>query len=97
MRNFFKTVIFLYRIVNNSFSRFIVKNIFLIFEFFIRWFFIIVIGPLNVFLFKRSFKRAFTKMLPRMIKKYFKVTFPKILKGKLKKTFPINMILKFIE
>ena len=62
-----------------------------------KWFVIIVVGPISWFVFKLSFRHAFTKTLPKMLKKYFTVTFPKVLKKKLLQTYPVNMIASFVK
>lgn len=97
MIRFFKTIKSVYLLVNNPVTKFLVKNLFLVAGFFVKWFFIILVGPISWFVFKLSFKVAFTKTLPKMLKKYFTVTFPKVLKKKLSKTYPVNLISSFIK
>ncbi|MCR5846569.1 MAG: hypothetical protein K6G75_00395 [Lachnospiraceae bacterium] len=93
----FKTIRSVYLLVNNPVTKFIVKNLFLFFAFLTKWFFIIVVGPISWFVLKMSFKHAFTKTLPKMLKKYFTVTFPKVLKKKLSMTYPVKMVLSFVN
>ncbi len=97
MIGIFKTIKSVYRLVNNPVTKFLVKNLMLFIGFFVKWFFIILVGPLSWFVFKLSFKHAFTKTLPKMLKKYFTVTFPKVLKKKLSTTYPVNLISSFIK
>jgi len=93
----FKTIKALYLLVSNPVSRFIFKSVFLFMAFLGKWFLILVLGPISVFVLKRSFKHAITKTFPKMLKKYFTVTFPKVLKNKLALVYPINMILGFFK
>ena len=97
MIRFFKTIKSVYLLVNNPITKFFAKNAALLVGFFIKWFFIILVGPISWFVFKLSFKQAFTKTLPKMLKKYFTVTFPKVLKKKLSQTYPVNLISSFIK
>jgi len=97
MLGFFKTVKSIYILVNNPVTKFLTKNILLLIGFAVKWFFIILVGPISWFVFKLSFKHAFTKTLPKMLKKYFTVTFPKVLKKKLSTTYPVNLIASFIK
>lgn len=97
MIRFFKTVKSIYRLVNNPITRFFAKNLFLLAAFLGKWFVIIVVGPISWFVFKLSFRHAFTKTLPKMLKKYFTVTFPKVLKKKLLQTYPVNLIASFVN
>ena len=92
----FKTIKAIYLLVNNPVTRFFAKSMFLLMGFLTKWFFIIVVGPISWFVLKLSFKHAFTKTLPKMLKKYFTVKFPKILKAKLTKTYPVNLIMSFV-
>ena len=92
----FKTIKLIYRLVNNPLTRFLFKTFILVVGFFIKWFFIIFVGPISLFILKLSFKHAITKTLPKMLKKYFTVTFPKMLKKKLAMVYPVNMIMSFI-
>ncbi|MBP5493784.1 MAG: hypothetical protein J6X97_01735 [Lachnospiraceae bacterium] len=97
MIGFFKTVKSIYLLVNNPVTKFLFKNLLLFIGFIIKWFFIILVGPISWFVFKLSFKQAFTKTLTKMLKKYFTVTFPKVLKKKLAQTYPVNLVSSFIK
>ena len=92
-----KTGIKIFKLINNPLTKMLFNLVLGIAFTFYKIVFSFIIGPLSFFLIKKSFKRAFTKTLPKMVVKYFKFKFPKMIKGKVKKTFPINMILKFIE
>ena len=93
----FTTVRMIYRLINNPITRFLFKTFFLVTGFITKWVFVIFIGPVCLFILKASFKHAFTKTLPKMLKKYFTVTFPKVLKKKLGNTFPINLFMSFVK
>ena len=97
MKVFFKTVKGVYKLVNNPITKFLFKTLVLFVGFMGKWVFIIFIGPISWFILKLSFKRAITRTLPKMLKKYFKVTFPKILKKKVLKTYPVNMVVGFLD
>ncbi len=97
MKKLLKTIKILYLFVNNPVTRFVFKTVFLFMAFLGKWFIVLVVGPLSLFVFKRSLKHAFTRTLPKILKKYFTVTFPKILKKKLAMVYPVNMVMSFFK
>ena len=56
----FKTIKTVYLLINNPITKFFTKTFFLFMGFLFKWFFIIILGPLSLFVFKLSFKHAMT-------------------------------------